>query len=73
MSEVRLKKGEAIDKALRRLKKKLDRERTLDIVRKRRYHEKPSVRRRRKKKEPKLNYWGSFSLSDLRSKAPQAA
>ncbi|MEM1058571.1 MAG: 30S ribosomal protein S21 [Verrucomicrobiota bacterium] len=62
MSEVRLKKGESVDKALRRLKKKLDREGTLREVRARRNYEKPSERKRRKAKEPKLNYWGSFSL-----------
>jgi small subunit ribosomal protein S21 len=62
VSEVRLKKGESVDKALRRLKKKLDREGTLREVRARRNYEKPSEKRRRKAKEPKLNYWGSFSL-----------
>jgi small subunit ribosomal protein S21 len=62
VSEVRLKKGESVDKALRRLKKKLDREGTLREVRARRNYEKPSEKKRRKAKEPKLNYWGSFSL-----------
>lgn len=62
MSEVRLKKGESVDKALRRLKKKLDREGTLREARLRRNHEKPSERRRRKAKEPKINFWGNFSL-----------
>jgi small subunit ribosomal protein S21 len=60
--EVRLKKGESVDKALRRLKKKLDREGVLREARTRRCHEKPSVKKRRKAKEPKINYWGSFSL-----------
>jgi small subunit ribosomal protein S21 len=63
VSEVRLKKGESVDKALRRLKKKLDREGTLREVRTRRNYEKPSAKRRRKAKEPKLNYWGNFTLS----------
>jgi small subunit ribosomal protein S21 len=62
VTEVRLKKGESVDKALRRLKKKLDREGTLREARLRRSHEKPSERRRRKAKEPKLNFWGNFSL-----------
>ena len=57
-----MKKGESVDKALRRLKKKLDREGTLREARVRRNYEKPSEKRRRKAKEPKLNYWGSFSL-----------
>lgn len=62
MTEVKLKKGESVDRALRRLKKKLDREGTLREARLRRSHEKPSVRKRRKAKEPKINYWGNFSL-----------
>ena len=60
-----MKKGESVDKALRRLKKKLDREGVLREVRQRRSYEKPSVKRRRKAKEPKINYWGTFSLSSL--------
>ena len=50
MSEVRLKRGEPVDKAIRRLKKKLDREQTLLQVRLHRRFEKPSARKRRKQK-----------------------
>lgn len=50
MSEVYLRKGEPVDKALRRLKKKLDREQTLQTVRKHRRFEKPSEKRRKKQK-----------------------
>jgi len=50
MSEVHLKKGEPVDKALRRLKKKLDREQTLVQVRLHRRFEKPSAKKRRKEK-----------------------
>ena len=50
MTEVKLKKGEPVDKALRRLKKKMDREQTLQKVRQRRRFEKPSAIRRRKEK-----------------------
>jgi len=50
MTEIRLKKGEPIDKALRRLKKRLDREGTLRTVRAKRAYEKPSEVRRRKEK-----------------------
>jgi small subunit ribosomal protein S21 len=50
MSEVYLKRGEPVDKALRRLKKKLDREQTLLQVRLHRRFEKPSARRRKKQK-----------------------
>ncbi len=50
MTEITLKKGEHVEKALRRLKKKLSREGTFEIVRRRRYFEKPSVVARRKLK-----------------------
>ena len=48
MSEVKIRKGETIDKALRRLKKKLDREGIMREIRARRHFEKPSERKRRK-------------------------
>ena len=51
MTEVRIKKGEAIDRALRRLKKKLDKEGTLKELRNRRHYEKPSEIKRRNKKQ----------------------
>ncbi|HXT10121.1 MAG TPA: 30S ribosomal protein S21 [Candidatus Angelobacter sp.] len=50
MSEVYLRKGEPVDRALRRLKKKLDREQTLQQVRLHRRFEKPSARKRKKQK-----------------------
>jgi small subunit ribosomal protein S21 len=50
MTEIKLKKGEPVERALRRLKKKVDREGTLKIVRNRRQFEKPSAVRRRKEK-----------------------
>jgi len=49
-SEVSAKKGEPIDKALRRLKKKLDREGVLRELRNRRCYEKPSEVKRREEK-----------------------
>lgn len=48
--EVKLRKGEGIEKALRRLKKRLDRESVLQDAKMKRYFEKPSVKRRRKAK-----------------------
>jgi small subunit ribosomal protein S21 len=48
VSEIRLKKGEPVEKALRRLKKKLDREGILREARAHRHYEKPSEKRRRK-------------------------
>jgi small subunit ribosomal protein S21 len=50
MIEIRLKKGEPVERAIRRLKKKLDREQTLKKFRERRRFEKPSAKRRRKEK-----------------------
>lgn len=47
MPEVKPKKGEPIDRALRRLKKKLDKEGTLKELRNRRHYEKPSEKKRR--------------------------
>ena len=49
MTEVKLKKGEPVEKAIRRLKKRLDREQTLQQFRLRRRFEKPSARKRRKR------------------------
>jgi small subunit ribosomal protein S21 len=50
MTEIRLKKGEPVEKGIRRLKRKLDREQTLQLFRQRRRYEKPSVVKRRKQK-----------------------
>ncbi|WOO39577.1 30S ribosomal protein S21 [Rubellicoccus peritrichatus] len=48
--EVRIRRGETMDKALRRLKKKLDREGVIRDVRAKRYFEKPCETRRRERK-----------------------
>lgn len=48
--EIKIRKGEPMERALRRLKKKLDREGVIRDVRAKRYFEKPSEVRRRKKK-----------------------
>lgn len=53
--EVKLRKGEPMERALRRLKKKLDREGVIRDVRAKRYFEKPSEVRRRKKKVANFN------------------
>ena len=49
MSEVKIVKGESLERAMKRLSKKIDRENTMDEMRKRRYYEKPSVARKIKK------------------------
>lgn len=48
VAEVKIKKGETVEKALRRLKKKLDKEGTMREIRAHRHYEKPSERKRRK-------------------------
>jgi len=55
MSEVKVKKGEPVEKALRRLKKKMDREQTLQQARIRRRFEKPSAKKRRKMKAARFS------------------
>ena len=55
MTEIKLKKGEPVEKAIRRLKKKLDREQTLQQFRLRRRFEKPSAKRRRKEKAARFS------------------
>lgn len=54
MSEIKIRKGESVDKALRRLKKKLDKEGIMREIRSHRYYEKPSERRRRKAARARL-------------------
>jgi small subunit ribosomal protein S21 len=53
VAEVRLKKGESVDRALRRLKKKMDKEGIMKEIRQHRHYEKPSEKRRRKIKSSK--------------------
>ena len=65
MTEIRLKKGEPVDKALRRLKKKIDREGTLREVRGHRHYEKPSAKRRRKEKAARFAAMLSARYADL--------
>ena len=53
MIEVKVKKGEPVERALRRLKKKMSREGVLREVRERRYKEKPSKKKYRKMQRAK--------------------
>lgn len=48
--EIKIRKNEPIDRAIRRLKKKLERESIIKDVRAKRYYEKPCETRRRKRK-----------------------
>ena len=54
LTEIRIRKGEPLDRALRRLKKRLDRENVIKDARNNRYYEKPSMRKRRKMKVAKF-------------------
>ena len=54
-----------MDRALRRLKKKIDREGTLREVRSHRHFEKPSERRRRKEKAARFSAMLSARYADL--------
>jgi len=46
--DVKLRRGESVDKALNRLKKKMDKEGMMREIRVHRHYEKPSEKRRRK-------------------------
>lgn len=50
MSSVKVRPGEPIDKALRALKKKVDREGVMKTAKAKRFHDKPSVKSRLKSK-----------------------
>ena len=54
MIQVNLNKDESVDRALKKLKKVLDRNNILRDCRNRRYFEKPSAKKRRKMKEAKF-------------------
>ncbi len=58
-------RGEPVDRALRRLKKKVDRENTLRDVRMKRHYEKPSETKRRKMKVSKFSAMLSARYADL--------
>ena len=53
MTEVNVKKAGSVERALRFLKKKLDKEGTIKDIRRRRSYEKPSVVKYRKKRRAK--------------------
>lgn len=53
--EIKIRKNEPVDRAIRRLKKKLDTEGVIRDVRAKRYYEKPSEEKRRKNKVSAFN------------------
>ena len=54
MSEIKLYKGESVDRGLKRLKSRMDREGIMDELKERRYYKKPSVKRKEQKKKAKF-------------------
>lgn len=64
MSSVKVRHGESLEKPLRALKKKLDKEGTMKTVKAKRHYDKPSVAKRLKSKNAKrYNKTKSFSRS----------
>lgn len=53
MSRVSVGENEPLEKALKRLKKKIEREGILKILKQRKHYEKPSEKRRRKQRTSK--------------------
>lgn len=56
MAKVTIKKGESVDRALKRLKKKIDREGIMKQLKQHRHYEKPSQKRRRKEKDARKKF-----------------
>ena len=65
MTEVKLRKGEDVSRALRRLKKTLGRERLFEELRKRRHYDKPSHALRIKSKKARFNQMLKQRYADL--------
>ena len=55
MTELKVRKGEPLERVLRRLKKRLDREGVIREVRNHRYFEKPCEKKRRKIKAARFS------------------
>lgn len=65
MTEIKIRKGEPVERALRRLKKVLVRENVFQEVRKRRYYQKPSDAQRAKMKTARFNQMLKQRYADL--------
>lgn len=55
MSRIEIASGEPFEKALRRFKKKIDRDGVIKLLKARKHYEKPSERKRRKQREARSN------------------
>ena len=62
MIQVKLRKGEAVDRALKRLKKIMDKEGMMKQVRANRYFEKPSEKKRRKAARARARMFSTISM-----------
>ena len=61
MIEVKLRKSEPIDYALKRLRSKTEKESLMDDVRSKRFHENPAQKKKRKARKKPLNIdWNVF-------------
>jgi small subunit ribosomal protein S21 len=60
--QVKLRKGEAVDRALKRLKKIMDKEGMMKQVRANRYFEKPSEKKRRKAARARARMFSTISM-----------
>ena len=56
MSKVEVGDNESLEKALRRFKKKIEREGVLKQLKARKHYEKPSERKRRKRRSAKIRF-----------------
>lgn len=59
---IRLKKGETIDRALKRMKKILDKEGLIKQIRANRYFEKPSEKKRKKAARSRIRTFSRRSM-----------
>jgi len=61
MIEVKLRKSEPIDYALKRLRSKTEKESLMDDIRRKKFHETPAKKKKRKARKKPLNIeWNFF-------------
>ncbi|MCD6219474.1 30S ribosomal protein S21 [Candidatus Calescamantes bacterium] len=65
MPTVRVEKGESLDKALRKFKKKMEREGLMRDIKKAEFYEKPSVKRRKKMQKARKKIYQMARMQKL--------
>jgi len=70
---ISIRKNEPVEKAIRRLKKRVDREGILKIVRQKAYYEKPSEKKIRKRKAARRNAVRIKRMGSFKFQAPAPA